>query len=134
DLYHQLQEFARKWPFLRYTLIHIETNLLNADTGLMASYASLAKDDKIRQEFLEQILCEHKESMQQVASLLGDQTESRRVSLLENINRRKRSLFTLHHLQVNKLKEWRVVKEDSDKGDALLQKLLVITTAISGGV
>lgn len=134
DLYRQLQENARKWPFLRYTLIHIETNLLNADTELMDAYASLVQDKKVRQEFLERILIEHKQSMQQVASLLGDQTESRRVSLLENINRRKRPLFTLHHLQVNKLKEWRMVKEDSTKGDALLQKLLVITTAISGGV
>ncbi|MCA1745460.1 MAG: phosphoenolpyruvate carboxylase, partial [Bacteroidales bacterium] len=135
-LYRLLQENAHKWPFLRYTLIHIETNLLNADPGLMASYASLVQDEQVRKEFLDRILNEHKESIQQVASLLGDQTQSRRVSLLENINRRKRPLFTLHHLQVNRLSEWRMVKATShdQKGDDLLQKLLVITTAISGGV
>jgi len=33
------------------------------------------------------------------------------------------------------LREWRKLKdEDPQKADALLQKLLVITTAISGGV
>ncbi|GAO30489.1 phosphoenolpyruvate carboxylase [Geofilum rubicundum] len=137
DLYRQLQENAHKWPFLRYTLIHIETGLLNADTGLMTSYAALVQNEQVRHEFLDRILNEHKESIQQVASLLGDQTQSRRVSLLENINRRKRPLFSLHHLQVNKLREWRMVKEEerqTEKGNALLQKLLVITTAISGGV
>jgi phosphoenolpyruvate carboxylase len=101
----------------------------------MQEYASLVSDDKVRNTFMERILEEHRESLQHIASLLGDQRESRRVSLLANIDRRKRPLFTLHHLQVNKLREWRKLKdEDPQKADALLQKLLVITTAISGGV
>lgn len=133
--FEALRSYAQSWPFLRYTLIHIETNLLNADTRLMQEYASLVSDDKVRNTFMERILEEHRESLQHIASLLGDQRESRRVSLLANIDRRKRPLFTLHHLQVNKLREWRKLKdEDPQKADALLQKLLVITTAISGGV
>ncbi len=133
--YQQLVEYAHKWPFLRYTLIHIETNLLNAEPNLMASYASLVEDEQLRTDFLDKILLEYKESLHQVGALLGDHAENRRVSLLENINRRKKPLFTLHQLQVDKLKEWRKIKEqDPVKGEELLNKLLIITTAISGGV
>lgn len=135
QVYQQLAEFAHKWPFLRYTLIHIETNLLNAEPNLMATYASLVEDEQLRTEFLDKILLEYKESLHQVGALLGDHAENRRVSLLENINRRKKPLFTLHQLQVDKLKEWRKIKEqDPVKGEELLNKLLIITTAISGGV
>lgn len=135
DVYQQLVEYVHKWPFLRYTLIHIETNLLNAEPSLMASYASLVEDEQLRTEFLDKILLEYKESLNQVGALLGNHAENRRVSLLENINRRKKPLFTLHQLQVDKLKEWRKIKEqDPVKGEELLNKLLIITTAISGGV
>lgn len=135
QVYQQLVEYAHKWPFLRYTLIHIETNLLNAEPNLMATYASLVEDEQLRTEFLDKILLEYKESLHQVGALLGDHAENRRVSLLENINRRKKPLFTLHQLQVDKLKEWRKIKEqDPEKGEELLNKLLIITTAISGGV
>lgn len=135
QVYQQLVEYAHQWPFLRYTLIHIETNLLNAEPNLMASYASLVEDEQLRTEFLDKILLEYKESLHQVGALLGDHAENRRVSLLENINRRKKPLFTLHQLQVDKLKEWRKIKDqDPLKGEELLNKLLIITTAISGGV
>lgn len=135
ELYQQLKEHAQKWPFLRYTLIHIETNLLNADVGLMTDYAGLVVDEALRDEFLKKILSEHTESVNQVAALLGDHTESRRVSLLENINRRRKPLLTLHQMQVSKLQEWRAVKDsDAVMAESLLNKLLMITTAISGGV
>jgi phosphoenolpyruvate carboxylase len=135
QMYNQLQAFSQKWPFLRYTLIHIETNLLNADASLMSSYASLVEDESLRKEFIDRILVEYAESITQVATLLGDQTENRRGSLLENINRRKRPLLSLHKMQLAKLKEWREIKDsDPVKAETLLNKLLVITTAISGGV
>ncbi|ASB49977.1 phosphoenolpyruvate carboxylase [Alkalitalea saponilacus] len=135
QLYDQLKVFAHKWPFLRYTLIHIETNLLNADKKLMEAYASLVDDDKIRNDFMANILSEHQKSIKQVAALLGDQTENRRISLLENINRRKDSLQTLHQMQIDSLRQWRLVKDENpEKAAVLLDKLLIITTAISGGV
>lgn len=135
ELYKQLQTYAHQWPFLRYTLIHIETNLLNADPVLMTDYASLVDDENLRKEFLQNIMNEHQESTHQVSSLLGDHTESRRISLLDNINRRKKPLFTLHNMQVSKLKQWRLIKETNPaEAETLLNKLLVITTAISGGV
>lgn len=134
-LFQQLKEHAGSWPFLRYALIQIETNLLNADTTMMKAYASLVKDEQLRNNLLERILDEHHRSMRQIALLLGENTEERRESLLENIHRRKNPLITLHQMQLSRLSEWRAVRDnDPVAAEKLLNQLLVITTAISGGV
>jgi len=135
ELFSQLKEHAQQWAFLHYTLIQVETNLLNSDPEIMQEYASLVTDEKVRTELMEMILSEYAESTKQVGDLLGGNTESRRASLLNNANRRKKSLDILHKLQISKLKEWRALKEVSpEKSDYLLTLLLVITTAISGGL
>lgn len=135
ELYQQIEQYADVWPFLRYMLIQIETNLLNADTDIMQEYASLVQDEALRDEMLQYIQDEHRVSIDQITSLLGGHTETRRASLIDNINRRKKSLRILHRMQVSKLKEWRMVKEsDPARAEKLLNNLLVITTAISGGI
>jgi len=101
----------------------------------MSEYASLVEDVSLREGFLNRILSEHKDSIAQVAALLGEDTENRRARLLENVNRRKKPLQVLHHLQVNYLREWRILKNsDPQQADVFLNKLLSITAAISGGI
>ncbi len=135
ELFNQIREYAKKWPFLHYTLIQVETNLLNADPEIMQSYANLVKDEQVRKELMDMILAEYSECVKQVAALLGENTNIRRVSLLDNVKRREKPLNALHKLQINKLKEWRAMKETSpEKADQLLTLLLMITTAISGGL
>jgi len=135
ELYEQLKSQAQQWPFLKYALIQIETNLLNADTDIMKDYAALVTDKELREELLERILGEHALSMDQIALLLGPNTASRRENLLENIGRRKNPLITLHKMQLSKLAEWRKLRnEKPEQAEKLLNQLLVITTAISGGV
>lgn len=135
ELYNQLKEYAQKWPFLRYNLIQIETNLLNADTEIMQTYADLVKDEQLRKKIMGLILAEHTESVNQIAALLGGNTDFRRFTLLENAKLRKKPLRALHKLQISTLKEWRAMKETSpEKADHLLTLLLMITTALSGGL
>jgi phosphoenolpyruvate carboxylase len=135
ELYAQLKQYANAWPFLRYMLIQIETNLLNADPELMQAYAALVEDEALRSELLTNIMQEHSESIAQVAALLGGSTGQRRTSLLENIHRRRNPLHILHKMQIEKLSEWRSMPDKStQEAEILLNKLLVITTAISGGV
>lgn len=135
DKYDDLKNFANVWPFLRYTIIHIETNLYNADLEMMKKYASMVEDDVLRSRFMEAILQEHEESRMQIEALFGEPAKSRRISLLDNVHRRKQALRNLHHLQLNQLKEWRMTREKQpDMSDSLLTRLLMITTAISAGL
>jgi len=135
DLFDQIKKYAHQWPFLRYTLIHVETNLLNADPDLMASYAAMVENKNVRDEFMEMIIPEHSEGIRQIIELLGEEAENRRHSLLDNIERRSKILQKLHQMHIARIREWRSMdKTDPIKTGAVLDKLLMITTAISGGL
>jgi phosphoenolpyruvate carboxylase len=133
--YQHLQEYIHKWPFLRYTLIHIETNLFNAEEELMKKYASLVKNKSTRDEFTSLILKEYQLTKEQVVALPGDEASDRRQSLLDNVQRRRKALRKLHDLHVQHLEEWRALPdEEKNTNDYLLDRLLMITTALSGGL
>ncbi len=135
DKYLQIQKLADKWPFLRYSLIHVETNLLNADPLMMKAYAGLSNDPGTSNPFLENILEEFNQTLLQITKLFGSAAEKRRLTLLENVNRRQQTLRYLNQLQVENIKHWRAVGQSSpDSSAPLLNKLLLITTAISGGL
>ena len=135
ELFDQLKSYAHRWPFLRYTLIHIETNLLNADPDFMAVYASLVENKEVKDEFMEMLMPEHSEGIRQIIELLGDESENRRHSLLDNIDRRRKTLQKLHRMHIDRIREWRAVDQcDRTKSEAILNKLLMITTALSGGL
>ena len=134
-LFDKIKKFAHRWPFLRYTLIHVETNLLNADSDLMAAYAAMVENKDVQDEFMEMIIPEHSEGIRQIIELLGEEAENRRHSLLDNIERRSKILRKLHQMHIARIREWRAMdKTDPVKTAAILDKLLMITTAISGGL
>ncbi|MCU0445035.1 MAG: phosphoenolpyruvate carboxylase [Microscillaceae bacterium] len=135
EAYQELQTWAIEWSFLHYTLINIETNLLNADPELMKEYSQLVDNEQVRNELLNLILAEYQLSVQEVAQLLGGHTATRRVNLLDNVNRRKNALITLHRLQIQQLRNWRISKEQSpENAENLLIELLTLTTAIASGL
>ncbi len=130
--YNELKQIANIWPFIRYTLIHIETNILNADLQLMQQYAGLVNDENIRNDFLKLITDEYKLAKEQVIDLLGEEAESRRYKLLDNVNRRHNALLKLHNLHINYLNQWRQTPENQNC--QLQDLLLMITTALSSGL
>ncbi len=135
ELFSQFKEFTHKWPFLRYTLIHIETNLLNADESLMQQYASLVEDPKLKEEFTSMIMDEFQTAKDELIELMGEESENRRHSLLDNIDRRKNALHILHKLHIEQLKEWRAMSEaEKESKDYMLDRLLMLTTALSAGL
>lgn len=133
--YTQLRQVANTWPFLRYTLIHIETNLLNADAEQMQAYASLVSDPATRSTMLPIVLEEYHRTLDEIALLFDEPRQQRRSSLLDSNTRRQPALQQLHQMQLQLLPRWRAAKEsDPVKADELLNKLLVITTALAGGL
>ena len=132
ESYVQLKKFSDKWPLLRYILIQVETNLLNASPGIMELYANLVNDDKVRQELTSIIKTEHSESLEQIGAMFNATREQRRQSLLDNLSRREDALMALHHLQIKNLDQWRSSKDL--KNDNQVTLLLEITTALASGL
>jgi len=130
-----LRDVADTWPFLRYTLIHIETNLLNADLQVMKAFSELVRDDQLRDELMGVLLADHEEGLRQISELFGAPAATRRVSQLENIRRRRAPLRRLHRMQLDYLVQWRrLADKDSDDAQRLLTRLLLLTNAIAGGL
>ena len=133
--YEVLKNTLSHWAFLKYMLIHIETNLIIANPDVMKEYATLVKNSDIKDHFLTIILEEHKEGKKQIEQLFGESLENRRFNQLENLNKREHELRILHHLQVKYIKEWRVLKEEEpERAEKILTKLLSLINSISSGL
>ena len=132
ESYTKLSEFADQWPLLRYILIQVETNLMNASPAIMSLYADLVKKENVRQELKEIIKTEHSESLDQIDAMFDTTREERRQSLLDNLSRRENALMALHHLQIKNLELWRNSKDRNEGEQVTL--LLEITTALASGL
>lgn len=132
--YNRLKEFSEKWPLWRYILIQVETNLMNAEPNLMDAYAGLVQDENVRVEITSMIKTEHRESLEQIAAMFDKDRENRRLSLLDNLNRRSDALNALHQLQVKDLGMWRKARQQGEENEQLVTRLLQITTALASGL
>ena len=133
--YALLRTLTDEWPFWKYRLIQIETNLLNADPAVMNEFANLVPDAEVRSDLMALIQTDYKEGLHQIERLMDAPTAVRRVAQLENVKLRGRALEVLHRMQREYVEQFRVLKDtDSEESDRLLVKLLLLVNAISGGL
>ncbi|MBX2875605.1 MAG: phosphoenolpyruvate carboxylase [Saprospiraceae bacterium] len=134
-LWTTLQKTSTDWPLLYYTLIEVETSLLNADLSIMKAFAELVQEAEHREPLMELLLEDHKWGLQQITELFGKTVAERRTNQLRNITLRSDILAHLHQLQLEYLKDWRRAKAHSPaEAEPLLKKLLMITNGIAGGL
>ncbi len=135
DQWKVLQEVAKQWPLLFYTLIEVETSLINSNLEIMRAFADFVTDDEIRTSIMCMLEEDRKSGLEQISQLFGEPKEKRRVTQLYNIRRRGNVLQNLHHLQLHYLRDWRAARDaDNDQADILLKKLLNITNGVAGGL
>lgn len=135
EAFEQLKPLAKDWPCLKYLLIQIETNLLNADAGIMRRFAQLVPDTSGSTELLDAILNDHRTALDEVAQLLDSPVDERRVTRLEDKRVREQALHALHDMQIEDLRAWRAIREtDELQGNALLLRLLSIVNVLSAGL
>jgi phosphoenolpyruvate carboxylase len=133
--FEYLKTISQEWFFLKYDLIEIETNLLNSDAEIMKAFADLVHDTSVKTELMELILTDYELCLKQIETLMSASVEKRRISRLENNKLRNEALGVLHLIQIQTLKEWRKhEKSDSEEGDKLLLKLLLLVNALAGGL
>ncbi|KAA3636493.1 MAG: phosphoenolpyruvate carboxylase [Bacteroidetes bacterium] len=133
--FEYLKKAAIEWPFFKFGLIQIETNLLNGDASIMEAFADLVSDSSTKEELLQLIINDYETSLEHIEMLLEGPIEDRRISRLENNKTRKAALSILHEIQIDSLKQWRNQKEvSSDRNDPLLLKLLLLVNVLSGGL
>ena len=133
--FEQLKQLAREWPFLKYRLIQIESNLLNADVDIMKRFAAMVQDTQIRQEIMDLILVDYQTCLLKIKGIMQEPLEARRISKLENIKLRNDALHVLHNIQIEYLTKWRDIRDTEPAlADQYLLQLLLLVNALSGGL
>ena len=134
--FDRLAAGVNDYPFLRYVLTNVETNLASADADLMRSYASLVADETVREDFFGTVLAEYERTEQMLNAIFGgDPMEARRPRMVKTLDLRDGRLRVLHLQQIELLKRWRPLREgDPSSAAALLPQLLLNVNAIASGL
>lgn len=133
--FEKLKQLAVTWPFLKYSLIQIESNLLNSDRTIMNAFADMVQEPQTRQELMELITTDYSTCYDKIEDVMGASVESRRISKLENNKLRNSALKVLHDIQIDYLVKWRGIRESDPKlSDQYLLELLLLVNALSGGL
>ena len=128
---------AKDWPFLRYALSNIESNVASVKLDLMADYASLVADDAVRTTFQTRIADEYRRTSAMLDLVFGGSPlAKRRPRLVRTLDLRDSGLRALHAHQIALIRRWRKVRDEGDKArsDALLPTLLLSVNAIASGL
>jgi len=112
----------------RYFFTGVETNLVSADRELMALYASLVRDEALRDRFLSRIHGEYDRARTLLGRLFTRPVAVRRPRFAKTLTLREAPLRVLHRQQVELLRSWR------ENGRDLPRDLVFSISAIASGL
>lgn len=127
---------AAGWPFLRYVLMNVETNLASADLGIMSQYATLVAGEGVRRHFLGRIVEEFERTREMLGVCFDRPAMDRRPRAAKTLALRADALRVLHQQQIDLLRRWRGLQAGGDPGEAqrMLPELLLSINAIASGL
>jgi phosphoenolpyruvate carboxylase len=130
--FEELARHASSWPFLRYVLANIESNVASAAPDLMRAYAELVRDVDVRRTFADRITGELTKTSALLERLLGRPIAERRPRMWRTLQLRDAGLRALHAHQIDVLGRWRARGGDGE--DELLPEVLLSINAIANGL
>lgn len=127
---------AIDWPFLRYALSNIESNIASVALDLMAEYAALVQDTQVRSAIYGLIADEFRRTSHMLELVFGGSPmTARRPRMVRTVQLRDTGLRALHAHQVALLRQWRAARAAKDpEADRLLPTLLLSVNAIASGL
>jgi phosphoenolpyruvate carboxylase len=131
---------CREWPFLRYALSNIESNVASVKLDLMQEYAALVDDAAVRKHFFGLISAEYARTVKMLEQVFGGTPiAERRPRLMRTLELRDSGLRALHACQVALIPRWRALRASSSPADhaaadELLPTLLLSVNAIASGL
>jgi phosphoenolpyruvate carboxylase len=130
------QAGVESYPFLKYVLTNVETNLASADATLMAEYAALVEDVDLRTRFLGLIGDEFDRSRECLDRVFGGRNiEQRRPRMVRTLRLRDARLRGLHLRQIDLLRRWRpLVAAEASEAEQMLPQVLLSVNAIASGL
>jgi phosphoenolpyruvate carboxylase len=135
-VFERLEQAIPRWPYLRYVLGSIETNLVSADLDIMRQYAGLVGDADVRHRVFHLITHEYLRTRRFLERVLGGNVQTRRPRLWSTVQWRAAGLRALHEMQIRLLSQWRdcLAAADAAGAAALLPRVLLSVNALASGL
>lgn len=127
---------AGRWPFLRYVLTNVESNVASADAEVIGLYAGLVRDVDVRDRFRARVLAELDTTRRMLDLVHGAPLPDRRPRMWRTLRKRAEGLRALHDFQVDALARWRAARQEGDAAEEarLLPTVLLSVNAIASGL
>ncbi|MBD2844082.1 phosphoenolpyruvate carboxylase [Paenibacillus sp. IB182496] len=131
----QLQEMYESFPFFRSLIDNLQMALAKADLQIAREYASMIKDDAIRDRIFGQIEAEYKRTSEMILSITGQQEILDNVPVIqESIRLRNPYVDPLSYMQVQLLTELRELRASEADDAELLREVLLTINGIAAGL
>ncbi|WP_258097098.1 phosphoenolpyruvate carboxylase [Marinoscillum pacificum] len=127
ELYAEFKKALKHDAFIRYVLTNVDTSLAATDEEIIKMYASLVKEEDIKDKFLNMFLNELSLTRQMLMELLERGIEERRKNHFYSNQLRASLMATLHKQQVELLDKWRTEKAKNDPEAEKTQVQLMLT-------
>ena len=136
EKYALLCQLIPTHPLLRYLFTNVDSGLAATDPAIIELYATLVKEQPIREEILQMILDEYKLTESLLTELLQLPFEQRRQNHYYSTRLRAVALDTVHLIQVQTLRLWRENAESANdnlkmqQNTTLLKSINAIANAL----
>jgi len=128
EMYSLLDRLLPHNPLLRYLFTTIDSGLAATDPENMKRYASLVKEDAIRNTILTILLQEYTLTVEQMAKLLKKPFAQRRLNHYHSTRLRAVAMEPVHRIQTESLHNWRLAKDNQSPGAAGEQHIVLLKT------
>lgn len=130
-----LRSMYREWPFFRALVDNVQLDLAKADMGIAGLYASLVKEDDLRDLIFNRMKQEHERARAGIAEILEQSELLARTPVMQtSIERRNPYVDPLNFIQVSLLRELRALQPDTPDYEAVLSAVLSTVNGIAAGM
>ncbi len=131
----KLQKMQLEWPFFNALLSNTQMALQKAEMDIAKEYSSLCEDPQMAEKVYQLINDEHTRTVNQILHITKNNTLLEENSALAlSLTRRSPYLNPLNHIQIDLLKYYRSLPENSDERAIWLDPLLRSINAIAMGM
>src|SRR5690606_2414380 len=130
-----LQTMYEKFPFFHSLINNLQMALAKADMQIASQYATMIKDDTVRERIFTQIEKEFKLTSELILKITNQNEILDNVPVIqESIKLRNPYVDPLSYLQVQLLQELRAIRETGNDDQELLREVLLTINGIAAGL
>ena len=130
-----LREMYGGWPFFKTLVDFMQMTLAKSDMRIAKSYASLVGDAGVRDRVWSRVSGEHETSIRALLKITQQENLLDQSPILQrSIRLRNPYVDPLSYIQVNLLRRFRALPEDSPEREAMARPLLLTVSAVSSGL